>query len=274
MKLPCEIVQDLLPLYHDGVCSEASRAQVKEHLEDCETCRKMLESIDAEIEVPKQEVQKAEPLVSIQVRWNREKRKLLGKCIMAGILAFALFIGCWWGLTQWCVVPLKGSDFTVLTRCVLSDGCVFVEYTWDYGNCALNASRTDKDSGSVYDTRLRPILGRRDTGTGYPYAPKYGLYFFPEEQKMLDSEGNLIPVQELYLGTEEDALLLWSRDMELPAASDRVEAEYQQLLDAYDAPNAPVKAAVIAVEHGTVPDDGEELGRAVQETMVCGSESD
>ena len=89
---------------------------------------------------------------------------------------------------------------------------------------------------------------------------------------MLDSEGDLILVQELYVGTEEDALLLWSRDMELPAASAQMEEEYQQLLDAYDAPNAPVKAAVIAVEHGTVPDDGETLGRNVQETVVSGGD--
>ena len=30
-----EIVWDLLPLYHDGVCSEKSRAAVEEHLTAC-----------------------------------------------------------------------------------------------------------------------------------------------------------------------------------------------------------------------------------------------
>lgn len=39
MKLNCEIVQDLLPLYEDGVCSESSRAAVEEHLRDCKTCQ-------------------------------------------------------------------------------------------------------------------------------------------------------------------------------------------------------------------------------------------
>ena len=35
-----DIVMDLLPLYHDGVCSAASRGAVEEHLKTCETCRK------------------------------------------------------------------------------------------------------------------------------------------------------------------------------------------------------------------------------------------
>ena len=38
-RLDHDIVQDLLPLYHDGVCSERSRAAVEAHLQTCETCR-------------------------------------------------------------------------------------------------------------------------------------------------------------------------------------------------------------------------------------------
>lgn len=268
MKLPCEIVQDLLPLYHDGVCSESSAAHVEEHLKDCEICSRMLKEIDAEIEVPKLEVEKAEPLVSIQVSWNRQKKKTLLKCIAAGITAFVLFIGCWWGLTQWCVVPLKGSDFQILNQCILPDGCIFVEYTWDYGNCALITTHIDTDAGIVYDTRLRPILGRRDEETGHPYEPKYGLYFFPEEQNMLDSAGNLIPVQEMYLGTQENHILLWQRDMELPAANAQVEEAYQQMLDAYAAPNAPEQPTVITVIHGTAGDQETESSGHVHETVV------
>ena len=43
----CKIVQDLLPLSHDGVCSEESRRAVKEHLAGCEACRQALEDMDA-----------------------------------------------------------------------------------------------------------------------------------------------------------------------------------------------------------------------------------
>lgn len=42
MKLSCEIVQDLLPLYEDGVCSPGSRAAVEEHLRTCRNCRRTM----------------------------------------------------------------------------------------------------------------------------------------------------------------------------------------------------------------------------------------
>lgn len=52
MKLSCEIVKDLLPLYMDEVCSPESRKAVEEHMKACESCRKVLE---AEIELPQPE---------------------------------------------------------------------------------------------------------------------------------------------------------------------------------------------------------------------------
>ena len=44
MKLNCKVIEDLLPLYLDEVCSEESRQLVEEHLADCEACRKLVEA--------------------------------------------------------------------------------------------------------------------------------------------------------------------------------------------------------------------------------------
>ena len=45
MKMDCEVIRDLLPLYTDGVCSEQSRGMVEEHLGECEACRGLLEKL-------------------------------------------------------------------------------------------------------------------------------------------------------------------------------------------------------------------------------------
>jgi len=45
MKVPCDIITDLLPLYHDGVCNESSKKLVEEHLAECNTCGAMLEEM-------------------------------------------------------------------------------------------------------------------------------------------------------------------------------------------------------------------------------------
>lgn len=45
MKLTCEIVQDLLPLYEDDMCSKESKEAIEEHLRECEDCRNQLKMI-------------------------------------------------------------------------------------------------------------------------------------------------------------------------------------------------------------------------------------
>ena len=39
MSLPCDIVLDLIPLYTDGLASEATEKEVNEHLKNCQPCR-------------------------------------------------------------------------------------------------------------------------------------------------------------------------------------------------------------------------------------------
>ena len=50
MKLPCYLIRDLLPLYHDRVLAEQTAADVKEHLDSCAGCRTALAALDAETE--------------------------------------------------------------------------------------------------------------------------------------------------------------------------------------------------------------------------------
>ena len=45
MKIHCDIIRDLLPLYADEACSEESRRMVEEHLQECPECGSMLERL-------------------------------------------------------------------------------------------------------------------------------------------------------------------------------------------------------------------------------------
>lgn len=42
MKITCNVIKDLLPLYYDHMCSEETKQIVEEHLKSCESCRKEL----------------------------------------------------------------------------------------------------------------------------------------------------------------------------------------------------------------------------------------
>lgn len=45
MKNSCDVIRDLLPLYHDNVCSEESNKMVEAHLQECQVCRNMLKKM-------------------------------------------------------------------------------------------------------------------------------------------------------------------------------------------------------------------------------------
>ena len=85
MSKQCEIVQDLLPLYVDGVCSEASAELVKGHVEACEACRTVYEKLtETQYEDSLQSEEKA-----VMARY---KRKVFG--LIAWILGIALSVIC------------------------------------------------------------------------------------------------------------------------------------------------------------------------------------
>ena len=46
--MKCEIIRDLLPLYCDGLCSEASRQEIEAHTAQCEGCRTCLTEMKGE----------------------------------------------------------------------------------------------------------------------------------------------------------------------------------------------------------------------------------
>lgn len=48
MKITCDVIQDLMPSYIDGILSEDSQALVEEHMGTCQECRKMLEIMKGE----------------------------------------------------------------------------------------------------------------------------------------------------------------------------------------------------------------------------------
>lgn len=41
----CEMIRDLIPLYSEGLCSDESKKNVEEHTKNCDSCRKLLETL-------------------------------------------------------------------------------------------------------------------------------------------------------------------------------------------------------------------------------------
>ena len=87
MKITCEIIKDLLPLYFDEVCSEDSKKLVEDHLSGCVDCRKELEYMGGElahsIEIEKEKIMKSS---------SKAIKRIKIEHIVIGILIAALFV--------------------------------------------------------------------------------------------------------------------------------------------------------------------------------------
>lgn len=57
MRVTCDIIRDLLPLYEDEVCSEDSKKAVQEHLKNCSSCKVYYKKIKAPFQEVMQEEQ-------------------------------------------------------------------------------------------------------------------------------------------------------------------------------------------------------------------------
>lgn len=73
MNISCDIIKDLLPLYHDDVCSEDSRKLIEEHLDNCEACKAELKKYDGEIQVTNN-MSESKSMVQVARKWKADKK--------------------------------------------------------------------------------------------------------------------------------------------------------------------------------------------------------
>lgn len=79
MNVPCQVIRDLLPLYHDKVCSAESGRLVEEHLAHCGECRTELQRMDARFEVRRARPEEEKAAEAAAAAWRAGKRRAFRK---------------------------------------------------------------------------------------------------------------------------------------------------------------------------------------------------
>lgn len=94
-KIPCEIIQDLLPSYMDGLTNEVTNDAVEAHVENCEGCRNALYAMktpiesEAELEEKQKEQQEEKQEIDfLKKSRKRNKRIAIGSVIAAVVIVF------------------------------------------------------------------------------------------------------------------------------------------------------------------------------------------
>lgn len=213
----CKIIQDLLPLYHDGVCSSESRELVEEHLQECPDCKDVLHTLDEEISLAN-EVDAAKPMVNIRNRLKQIRWQALVRGAVTATLVIALLIGAWWTLTQWHFIPIGSEDLQVVRVAQLDNGRIACELGMLDDEDGFGYYRyTLSEDGKLYITPFTSIL---TVGKEWEYAflqtdsdHLTGLPGIPKDSK----------ATAFYFGAPEDCILIWEEGMELPVMT---EAEF------------------------------------------------
>lgn len=94
--ISCEMIQDLLPLYCDSVCSEESKKAIHAHVQTCEKCAEELRVLNLPIDIPEKN-DEMEAAKAASKAWKKNKRRAFGiGLVLAAMLvaiAAAVFLG-------------------------------------------------------------------------------------------------------------------------------------------------------------------------------------
>ena len=87
-NISCQIVQDLLPNYIDGILSNESKELVRDHLKECVCCKKEWENMNTLIDVDPVEERKIDYLKGI----SKKCTTILLACIILGVITFLILV--------------------------------------------------------------------------------------------------------------------------------------------------------------------------------------
>lgn len=225
MKLPCELIQDLLPLYHDGVCSEVSKETVRAHLDECEGCRKTLEAMDAGFQAA-EELEAAKPLASVGKIWQKTRRKALWKGAGITALIFAVVVGCLLALTQWKWISIDTGEMRVAEIYRMEDGRILYRLEVPNGVWTRTFAFEHHADGSDYIIPKRSMIELGEQQGLRSLLDSYLMLDVAEVNAVLADQG--IEITRCYLGNPDDAeqLLIWEEGMELEPAPAELETIY------------------------------------------------
>lgn len=154
-NLSCDIVRDLLPLYHDKVVSDTTAIAVEEHLNGCEACSKEYDSISTELSTKfKSEKKGVKDFLKII------KHKGLIKGMTIAVVCIAVLLSSFYVLTQVPLVNMSEDEISAM-HVYKYNGAFFmlydhqmVSYDHSYG-----VEETDTKNSEIYNIICkRPVL--------------------------------------------------------------------------------------------------------------------
>ena len=158
-ELDCEIVEDLIPLYHDKAVSEKTKITVENHFKSCAACK-------AEYALYLKDLPKCESKSTIEeyISMMRKKRiKQLLTVIVAVVLSAVVFRG---GQYLLCEAPLVINDDMQVHQVYRYENNGRTEFFYTYSDPTIKRGSAkgryyEKDGKKIYELNEKnPIISR------------------------------------------------------------------------------------------------------------------
>ncbi|MCA1011686.1 zf-HC2 domain-containing protein [Halobacillus halophilus] len=143
MKISCNVIRDILPLYVEDMASQDTRDLVEEHIASCENCKKRLEEMRT-FEEPPVDTDIA-PLRNIQ---NTLRRKKLQTIILSVMVTLVFAVVTMAYLTTPEYIPYNENAVSIIEK---DDGTVLLNFSEEVSGFNVNQSPAADNSGYVYD---------------------------------------------------------------------------------------------------------------------------
>lgn len=144
MSRECEIVRDLLPLYAEGLSSQASNEMIEKHLESCEECRQILKEMKEEAAPQEIPEEKELPLTAFSKTYRRKKRSLA--ILIAGICVSVLI-----SLYAWLSAPRYLTYTQAVEKTEETEHGVTVTFTDQVHHIRISSYRDPDDTKTYTD---------------------------------------------------------------------------------------------------------------------------
>lgn len=123
MRIDCKIIEDLLPLYLDNVCSDQTKMMVEEHLKECEYCRRLIDNTQT-VQMPHIEPEKPAADIAVKKGFKKIRVRWWASVLTVIIIVVNVFLG-------WNQYHGRGVHYTNIYE--LQIGNAFMKYI-DEGN--------------------------------------------------------------------------------------------------------------------------------------------
>lgn len=223
-KISCDVIGDLIPLYHDNICSCDSSELVENHIKECSKCKQEIDSLSLNLDVFKSnthsENEDINVLKNISSMWKKGNRKsfIKGAITTSSVFATLVIVYIVIFMIPLINVPIESLEVESIGK--YKDNLLY-KLSMD-SSISCGDINIDKDGNAYFPFKesISSKLSKNTDKTSIYYLTKLSNEEIKEKFAIDYKKENGKEVKAIYLGTPNENILIWKKGIELPSLSE------------------------------------------------------